>query len=653
MASAEDGGTDALNPTASASDDSGGPPPAAPPDPASIVSYIAALAAPAFEADLDDVKNALDASDALDVARRFASEPGSSALFLRKEGRESSTSTTGARPSQTASNGPGSGSPLPALPSSFAFVLSATPAFPPTLLATMVVVKRAPLSSLVPLPAQLQSITLGEGVNPYEALYGVVTGAVGPVFEAWSEAGGNKGETDVSKDRGGWFLSVSLRCLSTTDKSNILNLAFNFVTGIPTAKRKIAELSLSLLSLQQNVSIPDPHLVIHPSIRNAIATARAAGRKASPDDLESLVSDPAYLNRLQADVNSWVKEIQKVTRMDRDPSQGSATQEISFWISMERALSNIEVMLRSDEVVLTLDVLKNAKRFHATVGFLSDTGLKEAVDRVGKISNNIMKEFPMSDLLSATDVPKLQEAVESIFSHINKKMRVAPYPTKRALALVEAISRDFNEVLLRILSSRRLLYLPYSDFDAATIGCDDLFRTWDDQSKEFISLARDLNRKRGEKFLPMKIAPAHAKLQERIVYLRQFRLQHEELLKTVVSVMKGDGKGKDAGLANDEAIEDINGAYELVRSVDVLDVSVEGTEAWVNAENLYNERISRVENTIIVSLRDRLATCKNANEMFRVFGKFNALFVRPKIRGAIQEYQAQLIENVKEDIRWG
>jgi dynein heavy chain 1 len=36
--------------------------------------------------------------------------------------------------------------------------------------------------------------------------------------------------------------------------------------------------------------------------------------------------------------------------------------------------------------------------------------------------------------------------------------------------------------------------------------------------------------------------------------------------------------------------------------------------------------------------------------MFRVFSKYNALFVRPKIRGAIQEYQTQLIENVKADI---
>jgi len=60
-------------------------------------------------------------------------------------------------------------------------------------------------------------------------------------------------------------------------------------------------------------------------------------------------------------------------------------------------------------------------------------------------------------------------------------------------------------------------------------------------------------------------------------------------------------------------------------------LNAEGTEIWVAAENAYNERVARVENQIIARLRDRLGTARNANEMFRVFSKFNALFVRPKV----------------------
>lgn len=79
-------------------------------------------------------------------------------------------------------------------------------------------------------------------------------------------------------------------------------------------------------------------------------------------------------------MNSWIKEIQNVTKLNRDVSSGTASQEINFWLSMEKALEGIEEQLRSDPIVLTLDILKHAKRFHATVSFIADTGLKEATD---------------------------------------------------------------------------------------------------------------------------------------------------------------------------------------------------------------------------------------------------------------------------------
>ena len=96
--------------------------------------------------------------------------------------------------------------------------------------------------------------------------------------------------------------------------------------------------------------------------------------------------------------------------------------------------------------------------------------------------------------------------------------------------------------------------------------------------------------------------------------------------------------------------QEVNLAYENVKEVDCLDVSKEGTDAWEAATKRYDERIDRVETRITARLRDQLGTAKNANEMFRIFSRFNALFVRPHIRGAIREYQTQLIQRVKDDI---
>ena len=63
-----------------------------------------------------------------------------------------------------------------------------------------------------------------------------------------------------------------------------------------------------------------------------------------------------------------------MTKLDRDPASGTALQEISFWLNLERALLRIQDMSKSSDILLTLEILKHGKRFHATVSFDTDTG---------------------------------------------------------------------------------------------------------------------------------------------------------------------------------------------------------------------------------------------------------------------------------------
>ncbi|KII86258.1 hypothetical protein PLICRDRAFT_143847 [Plicaturopsis crispa FD-325 SS-3] len=492
--------------------------------------------------------------------------------------------------------------------------------YSPSHVTSLALIKRGPtLDLLTPLATQLHILNLfGGDETPYESLHAVVSHGMKPWFDAFVGARGTGKDGDSKM-------------------------------GIPMTKKKFAELELSLLHLQQNVEIPETHLVIHPVIQRAVEQAQAAGTRPNISHIPpKLLNDSTFLNTLHGHVNAWIKSIQAVTKLSRDVASGTASQEINFWLSLERALEGIEAQLRSEEVNMVMDCLRNAKRFHATVSFIADTGLKDATDVVHKY-NQLMKDFPLNELLSATDLDKIQESLLLIFGHINRKLKLSPYPIRRALPLVEAISRDFNDQLLRVLTSHRLPYTPYETFDRLLSQTMNIFRTWDDQIKEFTNVAREVTRKRSEKFIPIKVVPAHAKLQERTRYLKDWRKQHEQLA-VMTGPTKGlGGVGKDVGGMDME--EEVKEAYEVVKRIDVLDVSVEGTEIWVAAENAYNERVARVENQIIARLRDRLGTARNANEMFRVFSKFNALFVRPKIRGAIQEYQTQLIDSVKEDIK--
>jgi hypothetical protein len=50
----------------------------------------------------------------------------------------------------------------------------------------------------------------------------------------------------------------------------VAKLAHTPLIGIPMTRKKFAELELSLLHLQQNVEIPETHLIIHPTIQKSV-----------------------------------------------------------------------------------------------------------------------------------------------------------------------------------------------------------------------------------------------------------------------------------------------------------------------------------------------------------------------------------------------
>lgn len=86
-----------------------------------------------------------------------------------------------------------------------------------------------------------------------------------------------------------------------------------------------------------------------------------------------------------------------MTNLDRDPASGTALQEISFWLNLERALLRIQEKRESPEIALTLDILKHGKRFHATVSFDSDTGVSELWNGTGCI-NVTFKQLPLQNI---------------------------------------------------------------------------------------------------------------------------------------------------------------------------------------------------------------------------------------------------------------
>ena len=204
--------------------------------------------------------------------------------------------------------------------------------------------------------------------------------------------------------------------------------------------------------------------------------------------------------------------------MQRDVSSGTALQEISFWVNMEHALGRLRAKRDSPEVVLTLEVLKAGKRFHTTISFDSDTGLTDTQERVNDYLQ-LMKDFPIKDLLAADSLPTVIASINNIFLHL-KKLRNTNYPTDRAVALVEAISRDLLSQLLKSLSVHKLMLVTFQEFEQIVGEAFDVFAAWKDELEKFKFQLRELVKRKTIKF-HFKFNLAHEKLEARLTQMKE------------------------------------------------------------------------------------------------------------------------------------
>jgi hypothetical protein len=102
-------------------------------------------------------------------------------------------------------------------------------------------------------------------------------------------------------------------------------------------KKFFVELELSLLRFQQNVEIPETHLIIHLVIQRTVEQVidcfrffsftfiqiqvykvQAAGTQPNISQIPAKLlndSDSTFLNNLHGRVNAWIKSIQSVTKL--------------------------------------------------------------------------------------------------------------------------------------------------------------------------------------------------------------------------------------------------------------------------------------------------------------------------------------------------
>ena len=88
-------------------------------------------------------------------------------------------------------------------------------------------------------------------------------------------------------------------------------------------------------------------------------------------------------------------------------------------------------------------------------------GLKEALAKATDY-NQLMKDFPIKELLTSTDLETTRVALQNILLAL-KKLRTTKYPVKRAVSLISTISSDLCQHLIQVI--------PFIKFNAIQLYC--------------------------------------------------------------------------------------------------------------------------------------------------------------------------------------
>lgn len=114
----------------------------------------------------------------------------------------------------------------------------------------------------------------------------------------------------------------------------------------------------------------------------------------------------------------------------------------------------------------------------------------------------------------------------------------------------------------------------------------------------------------------------HEVLKERLNDLMKFRQDHESL-KTVVTrilsfinkqKLKGVEKAEESPLSS-TALQDIQIAYQIMSSCDLLDLSEEGKKIFEQYKTEYNTKIDKIEQEITYILKQMLTDARSHNEI--------------------------------------
>ena len=148
--------------------------------------------------------------------------------------------------------------------------------------------------------------------SPYETLHSYVSNTVAPYFKSYIKRSADplKAIDSVGSVRSGAGDAGSAGIVNGNSSSGSGGAGDQFASLM---EKRIAEIEMGFLHLQQNIEIPEVNVAVHPVIIQMIKKCADENRKPKADDFGDKIEDSNFLNQLHSGVTRWVRDIKKVT----------------------------------------------------------------------------------------------------------------------------------------------------------------------------------------------------------------------------------------------------------------------------------------------------------------------------------------------------
>ena len=404
--------------------------------------------------------------------------------------------------------------------------------------------------------------------------------------------------------------------------------------AIGLALKKLKELEYTLSSVCNTHEIPPISPLQLPCFLQEKDCALPAEREKL---LEAFERDPPkeHVGELVASISRWSFQVQKVTKIPFSqtlPSFDSFLQEVAYWEALEVRIREWESVLEGENVVFCLELLKKAKKFHITMGFLDETGIREAFEFVGQ-KKLVVRDVPLNELFSSACFEELSSFIPKAFSQFNKKAKSANVSAELLVHAIECISDEFFQKTVQIASTHsNKACLKQSIFEQTK----SLFNEWDNCMKETQSLLREQARKKTGKYSGIKVVPSFSFIVEGMEEMCSILSKHDSLMRELEAVKElefYDEEFTSTVFSLGLSISQISSPASFSGGIQSLYSLIQMTS------QKYNGLMESLENKISCALSQMLANESEIERILECFARFSYFISLPNVYPSLKAWR--------------